>query len=105
MTAEIAILNKIGVALAADSTVSIGNKTYHTANKLFTLSKYHPIGVLIWNSTQFDTIPLEVIIKQFRDSLGKKSLPTVTAYSNAFLSFLKKKVPISKEDQKHTFEG
>lgn len=48
MTAEIAVLNKLGVALAADSIVTItsprGEKTYNTSNKLFTLSKRHPVG-------------------------------------------------------------
>jgi hypothetical protein len=44
MTAEVAVLNKQGVALAADSIVTIssrlGDKTYNTSNKLFTLSKF-----------------------------------------------------------------
>jgi hypothetical protein len=51
MTAEIAILNKNGVALAADSKVTIGTtgqeKTFDTVNKLFTLSKVHPVGLMI----------------------------------------------------------
>lgn len=44
MTAEIAILNKQGIALAADSAVTIGNaeKIFVSANKIFTLSKYGP---------------------------------------------------------------
>jgi hypothetical protein len=107
MTAEVAILNKIGVALAADSIVTIttanGDKTYNTANKLFALSKYHPIGILIWNSTDFSTIPLEVIIKEFRTQLGRKSYATVADYSNAFMRYLKTRAPISAADQKETF--
>jgi hypothetical protein len=77
MTAEVAILNKLGVALAADSVVTIttanGDKTYNTTNKLFTLSKFHPVGIMIFNGTEFNGIPFELIIKEFRDSLGKKS--------------------------------
>lgn len=45
MTAEVAILNKGAIALAADSRVTVGasaNKTYDTVNKIFTLSKVHP---------------------------------------------------------------
>ena len=41
MTAEIAIMNKLAVALAADSAVTIetegGLKVYNTVDKLFTL--------------------------------------------------------------------
>jgi len=71
MTAEIAILNKMGVALAADSTVTIGrDKTYHTTNKLFTLSKLHPVGTLIYGATDLNFAPLEIIIKSFREQFG-----------------------------------
>jgi hypothetical protein len=52
VTAEIAILNKLGVALAADSAVTVetegGQKIYNTVNKLFTslgrLSRLLPIA-------------------------------------------------------------
>ena len=52
LTAEIIIMNKTAVALAADSAVTIGvegKKTYNTVNKLFTLSKYHPVGIMIYD--------------------------------------------------------
>jgi hypothetical protein len=70
MTAEIAILNKNGVALAADSKVTIGGsgqeKTFDTVNKLFTLSKIHPIGVMIFGNAEFMRYPWETIVKLFR---------------------------------------
>lgn len=55
MTAEIAIMNKSAIALAADSAATIGistengtrRKIYNTSNKLFTLSKYAPVGLRI----------------------------------------------------------
>ena len=51
MTAEIAILNREAVALAADSAVTMigssGEKIFTSANKLFTLSKYHPVGIIV----------------------------------------------------------
>ena len=52
MTAELIVMNKNGLALAADSAVTISSgtgpaKIYNTANKLFALSKYHPIGVMV----------------------------------------------------------
>ncbi len=40
MTAEVAVMNTMAVALAADSAVTIGKgKIYNTANKLFELSR------------------------------------------------------------------
>lgn len=70
MTAEVAVLNKMAVALAADSKVTIGGggseKTYDTANKIFTLSKVHPVGILIYNNADFMGYPWETIIKLYR---------------------------------------
>ena len=54
MTAEVAVMNKGAVALAADSKVTIGGggseKTHETVNKIFTLSKVHPVGIMIFGS-------------------------------------------------------
>jgi hypothetical protein len=73
MTAEIAVMNKVGIALAADSAVTIaGKKVYNSANKLFTLSKYHPVGILVYGSAEFNEIPWEVIIKEYRNYLKDK---------------------------------
>ena len=51
MTAQIAIMNKQALALATDSAVThtekSGKKIHPSGNKLFTLSKYHPVGVMI----------------------------------------------------------
>jgi hypothetical protein len=73
MTAEIAILNKNGVALAADSAVTLRNpdnqKVYNTANKLFMLSKYHPVGIMVYGSAELMGVPWETVIKIFRAEL------------------------------------
>ena len=57
MTAEVAILNTHGVALTADSTVNVRvgseNKVYNTANKVFALSKYRPVGIIIYNKATY----------------------------------------------------
>jgi hypothetical protein len=103
MTAEVAVLNKLGVALAADSTVTItsqdGSKTYNTTNKLFTLSKYQPVGILIYRATELNSIPLEIIIKQFREYIGSKERDELAEYADAFIRYLRSHVPISRDDQ------
>jgi len=89
MTAEIAILNSSGIALAADSAVTIGSqKVYNSANKLFTLSKYHPVGVMVYDSADLMDIPWEIIIKEYRSKLGKKSFLTLEEYANDFWDHL-----------------
>ncbi|MDZ3830350.1 MAG: hypothetical protein U0S50_00865 [Sphingopyxis sp.] len=71
MTAEIAILNKTAVVLAADSAVTISagssqEKIYDSADKLFELSMGQPIGIMINNDMNFMETPLPVIIKKYR---------------------------------------
>ena len=43
----------------------------HASLKLFTLSKYHPVGVMIYNNASLLGVPLETIIKLFRRDLGR----------------------------------
>lgn len=90
MTAEIAVLNKYGIALAADSAVSIGtSKIYNSANKLFALTKHHPVGVMVYGNAHFMGIPWETIIKYYRlNVLKDRQLPTISDYMEEFLGFL-----------------
>ena len=91
MTAEVAVMNKSAVALAADSamtlTVGEARKTYPT-NKLFALSKHHPIGIMIYNNADFMDVPWETIVKMYRQQLGASSKPTVKDYAEDFLGYV-----------------
>jgi len=89
MTAEVGVMNKLAVALAADSAVTIGTeKVYTSADKLFHLSKHHPIGLMINGNAQFLGIPWDTIIKTYRHQLKNKSFPKVKDYANDFLKFI-----------------
>jgi hypothetical protein len=93
MTAEVVILNKSAVALAADSTVTISSssndrKTYNSVNKLFTLSKHQPVGVMIYGDASFMGVPWEVVLKDYRRQLGKRSFSTLSEYLSDFVSFV-----------------
>ncbi len=92
MTAEIAILNKSAVALAADSKVTVSSggqeKTYDTVNKLFTLSRVHPVGVMIYGNADFMGFPWETIIKEYRKSKGTLSESKIADWGSDFLEFL-----------------
>src|SRR5690606_18209568 len=95
MTAVAGILNKQGVAIAADSAVTVSGvqnrKVYNSANKIFTLSKYHPVGIAIYNSAQFMGIPWEILIKEYRKHLDKKSFPKLLDYKIDFFNWLQSK--------------
>ena len=92
MTAIVGVLNKQAIAVAADSAVTVGAgvKVYDKANKIFTLSKHHPVGVAIYSSASFNScIPWEIIIKMFRKKIGKDEYESIKAYADAFISYLK----------------
>jgi hypothetical protein len=94
MTAEVIVMNKSAVALAADSAMSTGQesgqKIFNTANKLFALSKYRPVGVMIYGNSEFMVTPWETIIKYYRSQLHKKKSPHLREYAEDFISFLQR---------------
>ena len=89
MTAEVAVMNRWAVALAADSAMSVGStgKTYPT-NKLFALSKHHPVGVMIYSNAEFMGIPWETLIKMHRQRIGPKGMATITDYAESFVTYI-----------------
>ena len=93
MTAEIAILNRSAIALAADSavTISVGSKTkvYDTAEKLFELSRQQPIALMIYNNVEFVGVPLDVLIRRFREERCQATkFQTMEDAANAFLDYM-----------------
>ena len=92
MTAEIAIMNKQAIALASDSAITMiqemGEKIKTSANKLFALSKYHPIGIMIYGNADLMGVPWETIIKIYRTTLSKSKFDTLEEYAKNFISFL-----------------
>jgi hypothetical protein len=89
MTAEVAVLNKTGVAIAADSAVTTGypgrEKIFTTANKIFTLSKTEPVGIMINGHVEHFGCPWEVVIKDFRQRLGSRKFDDLREYVDLFL--------------------
>jgi len=98
MTTIIGVLNSQGIAIAADSAVTITSgdvkKVYHRSNKLFTLSKFNPVGIAIYGSAQFAGIPWETLIKMYRKQLKQKKFGTVEDHKNDFLKFLVKNIDL-----------
>lgn len=93
MTAIVAVLNKHGVAVAADSAVTMGDthKVVNSANKIFTLSKYHPVAVMTYSNASFMGVPWDIIIKEYRKQLGDKPFDSLEGYVADFIQYLHKK--------------
>lgn len=104
-------MNKEAIALAADSAVTMGQergqKIFTSANKLFVLSKYYPVGIMVYGSASFMGIPWESIIKIYRNKSGKQKFDTLKEYADNFISFLNNGNPLFPEAQqkKHFYEN
>ena len=110
MTAEIGVLNRNGVALAADSALTLGSpsdKIYQSANKLFQLSDHAPVGIMVYGAATLLNVPWETVIKLYRDKLGTKTYSSLKQYSQDFISFIRSNrrvfSEISQKDFMHAF--
>ncbi len=92
MTAEIVVMNREAVALAADSAVTIGGgpKVLNTVNKVFMLAPDHSVGILLYNNPDLMDIPWEILIKYFRDYIidNKIQLADLEDYAEGFLNHI-----------------
>lgn len=92
MTAEICVMNQRGIALAADSAVTIGGtRTFNNATKLFTMDSAHYVGVMIYGNADIMHIPWEVIIKGFREKLQNEPLVSLHSYKDKLIEFIENK--------------
>ncbi len=92
MTTEIAIINRLGVALATDSAVTISGggrtKVFNTADKLFELSEHHPVGIMINGNMDCLSVPWEILIKAFREREGSRHRNSIDQWLTDFMKFV-----------------
>lgn len=92
MTAEVAVMNRLAVALAADSAVTISrgetSKVFPNENKIFELSSHRPVGLMTYHSTQFFGVPWEIIAKDFRRARPHLSCPDLLGWVQEFKDFV-----------------
>ena len=107
MTAEVAVMNKSAVALAADSAVTFnvngGQKVYETVNKVFSLSKYHPVGLMVYGKAEFMGIDWETIVKIYRSRSANRAFDTLGEHAQDFLGFLENDRQLFDDTAQNTF--
>lgn len=103
MTAEVVILNREAVAIAADSAATVvgrGPKIYNSANKLFSLSAVEPVAVMIYGAAAFGPIPWETVVKEYRRARGARAFATVAEHAADFIDHLSGLTQhVSREEQ------
>jgi hypothetical protein len=63
-------------------------KTYDTVNKLFTLSKVHPVGLMVFGNSEFMGYPWETIVKSYRQQKGAAAERTIAKWGADFLTYV-----------------
>jgi hypothetical protein len=104
MTAEIAVMNNHAVALAADSAVTLTGgdvnvKIFTSANKIFTASKYQPVGVMVFGNASLMRMPWETLVKVFRSELGDTCFDELIDYADCFLEWLQEHGSVGRAEQ------
>ena len=107
MTTEVAVMNQTGVALAADSAVTLrgdhGPKIFSSADKIFALSLYEPVGIMVYGAASIMHVPWETIIKVYRKQLATKAFGALEGYAADFIRFLETNELLFPPEQKRFF--
>lgn len=92
MSVGVCIINKNGIALAADSASTVGeNKMfYNSMNKVYNLSFNNKIGVITYGATVICNTPIEIILKEYRKFIDEnyKGIPDFFSIIETFEKFL-----------------
>jgi hypothetical protein len=90
MTCEIAVMNKYGVALAADSAATFGRgqKVYQAAEKLFQISQSPPVGMMVSGAAELMDMPWEIVIKNYIQRADGRRFERLEQYADDFFRFV-----------------
>jgi hypothetical protein len=91
MSAGVCVLNKESVAIAADSAVTIGDRSaiYNTADKLYSLEKF-PVGIVTFGSVDLLGVPISLVLNDLILSVSKlqEELFYLKDYSKLLIDFI-----------------
>lgn len=93
MSVGVCIINRNGIALAADSAGTFtGNKMfYNSMNKVFALSQLQPYGAITYGNTSVHNVSIDQILKEFTVYLKDKSICDFYEIESLFVSFINEK--------------
>ena len=95
MTAVIGMLNKKGVAIAADSAVTRtrgrDQKVTKNGNKMIRVSDVVPVSVMITGNAMFIQNPWDIVVRKYRKERGNIYHATVEATMRDLLTYISQK--------------
>lgn len=104
MTAEVVVCNRVAVALAADSALTVSvvteqddgthvesRKIFSDADKIFELIRGRPVGVMLYDTSSLLSVPWETIVKWYRSDRAGRSFPELRDYVQDFIKFIEER--------------
>jgi hypothetical protein len=101
MTCEALCMNRLGLAIAVDSAVSLGptGRSYPSAEKLFALQHGAPVAIAVYGSASLAGVPWSLILQTFLAELGDRRFPTLEGYQQALVAFCESSHPLFSRQQ------
>ena len=89
MSVGVCIINKNGVAIAADSAGTLGERKmfYNSMNKVFKISSNNIIGAISYGNTDLHNVSIEIILNLFSKYLDSKN--KISSFENVIDEFKK----------------
>ena len=97
MTCEVVIMNRQAVVMAADSATTVTQwiggsseeRYFKGTHKIFQLSNYRPVGMMIYAAANLQGVPWDVVAKDFREQhLGQKSFNDLGGYAQELSAYI-----------------
>lgn len=100
MSAGICVMNKQAIAMAADSAVTVGDHAaiHNSANKLFSLSRVAPVGLIMYSNAALMSVPMEIIVKEYKKQLKDKTFHTLREYVYDFIRYIESNAELFRLD-------
>lgn len=107
MTCEVIVMNRYGLAVAADSAVTLLSsdvfKISDRASKIYRLSDNAPAGITAYGRDGFMGAPWDALVGAYREQRGNKGLATLEEHARDFLEFLKNQRELARPEKKAAF--
>ena len=98
MTIQTVISNKNSMILCADTRQTVDDfKSYARVKKIFEIKENMPYGIMINGAMEFEGIPLETLIGEFKQNL--KEFNDIKKIKDELINFLSKNTPNTPTDK------
>jgi hypothetical protein len=106
MTSQIVLMNKLGLAVASDSSLTMtrgdNRRTYASAEKIFPLGPDHKVAILHSGVVEFMGHPFEVLLTEWAKSL-QRPYGTLDEYAESFCNWLAHRQDLFSEESQANF--